>query len=82
MAQVKQQLQIWENELNCLQVYEGVCLEFTDPSELAAFNIFQNKNQMALFVKAEEWKADKRNVVVVDRKFEAMAYNFINNVQQ
>lgn len=74
-----QQLDIWENELNCLQEQFGVLIKFERPALHAEFKEFKNRKSIKCILWNDEWQDGKENVVVVDQSFERQAFDFINN---
>ena len=70
LPSVAQQLEIWENELNCLTSREGVLIIFETAAQHAEFKQFKDANMLKCLLWSEEWKIGKKNVVVVDRAFE------------
>ena len=53
-------------------------IEFEKPAQHAEFKDFKQKNQIGCWLWSDEWNENNKNVVVVDRKYQKQAFEFIN----
>lgn len=66
LASVAQQLEIWENELNCLIEKEASLIKFDSERQHAEFKAYMVQHKIDVLLFSDEWRTDKDNVVVVD----------------
>ena len=56
-------------------------IKFETANQHAEFKDYMERNRIAVWLWSDEWRTDKpnSNVVVVDKKYERKAFEFINN---
>lgn len=72
---VKQQIRLWESELNCIVALPGLMIEFEDSIKVKKFIEYANKKRIKIHSITD---TERTHLIVVDINNEKESYDFLN----